>query len=60
VQWSLSDSNGAVLEKGTLTDLEIGENTYRSKTTKLQAGNAYYVSLKTPTEVASLKLIVTE
>jgi hypothetical protein len=60
VQWSLSDSNGAVLEKGTLTDLEIGENTYRSKTTKLQAGNAYYVSLKTPSEAASLKLIVTE
>ncbi|MBK8561880.1 MAG: T9SS type A sorting domain-containing protein [Saprospiraceae bacterium] len=60
VQWTLTDASGAVLEKGKLTDLEIGENTYRSKTTKLQAGNAYYVSLKTPGEAATLKLIVTE
>lgn len=60
VQWTLTDANGAVLEKGKLSDLEIGENTYHSKTTKLQAGNAYYVSLKTPTEAATIKLIVTE
>ncbi len=60
VLWSLTDANGAVLEKGTLTNLELGENIYHSKATKLLAGNAYYVSLKTPTEVASLKIIVTE
>jgi hypothetical protein len=60
VQWTLTEANGAVLEKGTLTDLELGENIYRSSSTKLKAGNAYFVSLKTPDETASLKVIVTE
>jgi hypothetical protein len=60
VQWTLTDASGAVLEKGTLTELEIGENIYRSENTKLKVGNAYYVSLKKPNETATLKLIVTE
>jgi hypothetical protein len=60
LQWTLTDASGAVLEKGKLVDLSIGENTYHNKTTKLLPGNAYYISLKTPSETASLKLIVTE
>lgn len=60
VQWTLTDANGVVLEKGTLTDLELGENIYRSSSTKLKAGNAYFVSLRTPGETASLKVMVTK
>ncbi len=60
VQCTIADDMGTVLQNGTLESLQIGENILNLEIENLAYGSAYIVTLKTPTETAALRVIVTE
>jgi hypothetical protein len=57
---SIIDLDGKLIKAETLTNLEIGENLISYKIKKLNYGKTYMVTLETPYEKATQKIIINE
>lgn len=55
---SLYSIDGKKLEEKVLTDLSVGENTFQRKIRKLNAGGTYLLTIETPFEKASQKIVI--
>jgi len=55
---SLYNIEGKKIEEKILTDLNLGENTYQRKIRKLNAGGIYFLTIETPFEKASQKIVI--
>jgi len=58
VRLTISDGSGKKLENSILTDLNPGVNTVIRNLKNLSDGNVFYITLETPTEKATQKIIV--
>lgn len=55
---SLIDLNGKVIEDRVLNNLTIGENIFQRRIKSLAAGGTYYLTITTPYETATRKIII--
>lgn len=55
---SLYSLNGSLIEEKTLTGLQLGENFYRPNPQKLKSIGTYILSIETPYESATQKVII--
>jgi hypothetical protein len=58
VRLTISDGSGKKLENSILTDLNPGGNSVIRNLKNLSDGNVFYITLETPTEKATQKIIV--
>jgi hypothetical protein len=54
----LTDSNGKVLENSILENQAVGENIHQQKIENLGSGGFFYITIKTPYESATQKIVV--
>jgi hypothetical protein len=54
----LTDINGRILENVTLKNQVIGENTYQRKINSIDNGGVFFLTIETPGESATQKIIV--
>jgi hypothetical protein len=57
---SIADQNGKLIDREELKNLLPGENIVTRKLNKVAVGSAYFVTLETETEKATLKTVVQE
>lgn len=55
---SLHSVNGKIIEEKILNNLNIGENTYQRKIKNLELGGTYILTIETPYEKATQKIII--
>ena len=55
---SIADVNGKIIDREVLKNLLPGENVITRKLTNVKVGNAYFVTLETETERATVKTII--
>jgi hypothetical protein len=55
---SILDTNGVLVDKISLLNLSIGKNHYSKKMEDIKPGSLYMVSIETPSEKMTLKLII--
>jgi hypothetical protein len=58
VKFSLFSLNGKEIDKRVLTNLHIGENTFQRKIKNLNFGGTYILTIETPYEKATQKIII--
>ncbi len=58
VSISIHDIKGSLIDKIELKNLKIGKNNFQKEIDNLKGGNVYLISLETPTEKITHKLIV--
>lgn len=58
VKISIYDVNGKQIEEKTLTDLSSGENTYHRKIRNMESGGVYILTIETPYEQATQRIIL--
>lgn len=60
VTLSIYDIKGSIIDKTDLKNTTIGTNHFQKEIDNLKGGNVYYISLETPTEKTTHKLIVSK
>jgi hypothetical protein len=55
---SLLSQEGKLIETKTLENLNLGENQYQMNVTDLSANGVYFITVETPSETVSRKLIL--
>lgn len=58
VELTITDINGKIIEKTSLENNQVGENTFTKKNKHLMDGGIYFITLETPTAKISQKIIV--
>ena len=58
VKLTINDASGKLIENTLLKNLQAGENTYSKRIKSLINGGIYYITLETPYEKATQKIIV--
>jgi hypothetical protein len=58
VTLTITDSNGALIDKVLLTNLDAGKNHFSKDINELSNGSVYYISIEASTEQATHKLIL--
>lgn len=58
VKISISGMDGKKIEERVLYDLKIGENNYQPKIENIASGGVYTVTIETPSETATQKIII--
>ena len=60
VSLSIYDVKGSIIDKINLNNLVVGTNYFQKKIDKLKNGNVYFISIETPTQKDTRKLIISE
>ena len=57
--FSIYSLNGEIKDRIILTNLTVGENSFRKKVESLKLGGTYFLTIETPYEKATQKIIIT-
>ena len=57
--FSIYSLNGEIKDRIILTNLTVGENSFRKKVESLNLGGTYFLTIETPYEKAIQKIIIT-
>jgi hypothetical protein len=60
VTLSIFDAQGTLMESERLRHLHVGENVYQKSLDHLESGNVYLITLTTPTEKVTRKIIIAD
>ena len=55
---TIYDMNGKIIEENILNNLMVGENTFQRKIKNLERGGTYFLTIETPNESATRKIII--
>ncbi len=58
VSLKITDINGRNLENKTLKNQSVGENTYQRRIKRSEKGNVFFITIQTPYESATQKIII--